>query len=113
MREYIKKINYALKTINSTRKEHICSKSGFDVIELESLAAQAISVMHRLCPRHRDILVKRYGLDGNSPKTLEAIAREYQLTRERIRQIQYEAIKKMLWGNIKNRTGSRDNPAAV
>ena len=113
MREHVKKINCALKIINSPRKEHICAKSGFDVIELERLAAQALAVLHRLCPRHRDILIKRYGLDGNDPKTLEAIASEYQLTRERIRQIQYTAIKKMLWRNIKNRPESREKAAAI
>ena len=113
MREHVKKINYALKIINSPRRSHLCVKNGFDMTELEHLAVQAISVLHRLCPRHRDVLVKRYGLDGNNPKTLEAIASEYQLTRERIRQIQYAAIEKMLWRKIKNRQESRENSAAL
>ena len=36
-----------------------------------------------------------YGLGGDAPKTLQAIGNEYKLTRERIRQIQNAALKKI------------------
>ena len=36
----------------------------------------------------KEILIKRYGLDGQAPRTLEEIAKEHNVTRERIRQIQ-------------------------
>lgn len=41
------------------------------------------------------ILQRRFGLDGNAERTLEDIGREVQLTRERIRQIENQALKKM------------------
>ena len=45
----------------------------------------------------------RFGLEDGTPKTLEEIAAMFDITRERIRQIQEEALKKMR-GNI----GERD-----
>ena len=43
--------------------------------------------------RDRTILAKRFGLLGFSPKTLEAIGKEHNLTRERVRQIEKESLK--------------------
>jgi|GEM_PF-474905 len=45
--------------------------------------------------RERDILIKRYGLDGTRPKTLEQTSRYIGRTRERVRQIQNHALKKI------------------
>jgi RNA polymerase primary sigma factor len=45
-----------------------------------------------LTERERNILSLRFGLEGNSPKTLEEVGEHYGLTRERIRQIQEEAL---------------------
>jgi RNA polymerase primary sigma factor len=45
--------------------------------------------------RESRILSMRFGLDNGSPKTLEEIATRFDVTRERIRQIQEEALKKM------------------
>ena len=45
--------------------------------------------------RSRHILRRRYGLEGNEAATLEAIGQELKLTRERIRQIEKDAIKKL------------------
>jgi RNA polymerase primary sigma factor len=56
-----------------------------------------------LTERERQILVMRFGLEDGTPKTLEEIAAKFDVTRERIRQIQEEALKKMR-GNI----GERD-----
>ena len=56
-----------------------------------------------LTERERQILVLRFGLEDGTPKTLEEIAATFEVTRERIRQIQEEALKKMR-GNI----GERD-----
>jgi len=56
-----------------------------------------------LTERERQILILRFGLEDGTPKTLEEIAAQFDVTRERIRQIQEEALKKMR-GNI----GERD-----
>jgi RNA polymerase primary sigma factor len=64
-------------------------------------AAQALrrkalwDVLKRLPDRERQVLVLRYGLCGEQPRTLEEIGRSFNLTRERIRQIESETIKKL------------------
>jgi len=45
--------------------------------------------------RERDVLIKRFGLFGESTQTLDAIGKDLNLTRERIRQIQLEALKSL------------------
>jgi len=48
-----------------------------------------------LTPRERKILRLRFGLDDDRPRTLEEVGREFGLTRERIRQIQTKALKRL------------------
>jgi RNA polymerase sigma factor (sigma-70 family) len=53
--------------------------------------------------REKAILTVRFGLDGGNPRTLEEVGRIYQLTRERIRQIEAKALEKLrlkcdIWG---------------
>lgn len=45
--------------------------------------------------RMRDVLGKRFGLKGGKKKTLEAIGKEYKITRERVRQIESDALKQL------------------
>ena len=45
--------------------------------------------------RDYEILVKRYGLDGDTPLTLSEAADEYQITRARVHQIEHKLLKKM------------------
>ena len=45
--------------------------------------------------RERKILTMRFGLDGNEPWTLDDIGSHFGLTRERIRQLQVEALRKL------------------
>jgi len=52
-------------------------------------------VFATLSDRERDILTLRFGLENDSPKTLEQIGQKYGLTRERIRQIESQGIKKL------------------
>lgn len=63
----------------------------------QSSATELASVTQRLLEtldaRSRDIVSRRYGLISNSPETLESIGREYSITRERVRQIQFQAGK--------------------
>jgi RNA polymerase sigma factor (sigma-70 family) len=48
-----------------------------------------------LGPREREVLVLRYGLEGNEPRTLESIGRLFGVSRERIRQIESRALRKL------------------
>jgi RNA polymerase primary sigma factor len=61
-----------------------------------SLRSHALQqALAALSERERQVLVLRYGLDDDEPKTLEEIGRRFGLTRERIRQIQVEALRRL------------------
>lgn len=45
--------------------------------------------------KERDIIMKRYGFSGEEPRSLSSIGNEYNLTKERIRQIEKEALLKL------------------
>ncbi len=53
------------------------------------------SVLDTLNPRERDVLKLRYGLDDGRMKTLEEIGQIFNVTRERIRQIEAKALRKL------------------
>lgn len=65
-----------------------------DLID-ESLREELSSVLDTLTVSEKDILVKRYGLDGNKPMSLHQIGEQYNLSKERIRQIEKKAIRKL------------------
>ena len=52
-------------------------------------------VLDTLTPRERKVLVLRYGLEDGKPRTLEEVGRQFNVTRERIRQIEAKAIRKL------------------
>ncbi|MGB9906381.1 MAG: RNA polymerase sigma factor RpoD/SigA [Candidatus Saccharicenans sp.] len=62
---------------------------------LQSLKEQLRKAIEQLSDRERAILSMRYGLDGQREYTLEEIGRHFKLTRERIRQIELRALKKI------------------
>jgi RNA polymerase primary sigma factor len=49
----------------------------------------------RLTEKEADVIKKRFGLEDDKPRTLEEIGKEYNITRERVRQIEAKAIKKL------------------
>ena len=51
--------------------------------------------LHALNNREREVLEMRFGLDDGNPKTLEEVGKHFAVTRERIRQIEAKALKKM------------------
>lgn len=53
-------------------------------------------VLRELSDKEREILILRFGLDGIAERTLEEIGRRYGVTRERIRQIEAKALKKLM-----------------
>jgi RNA polymerase primary sigma factor len=67
----------------------------FDRLVRENDTELVHAVLATLTPRENTILAMRFGLDDGKPKTLEEIGEQMGVTRERIRQIQEEALKKM------------------
>jgi len=59
------------------------------------LKEQLIGVLDTLTPREEKVLRLRYGLDDNRPRTLEEVGKEFNVTRERIRQIEAKALRKL------------------
>lgn len=51
--------------------------------------------LHTLEEREREVLTMRFGLDGEDPRTFDAIGRGFGLSSERIRQIEFKALKKL------------------
>ncbi|MGV3774707.1 MAG: sigma-70 family RNA polymerase sigma factor [Verrucomicrobiales bacterium] len=67
----------------------------YQMVEEKANNAMLREVMKDLDPREVTILRYRFGLDGDNEKTLEEVGRKFGLTRERIRQIQEIALKKL------------------
>jgi RNA polymerase primary sigma factor len=67
----------------------------FERVLKENDSAMLKEVFSTLSSRERTILTLRFGLEDDTPRTLEEIGGEFGVTRERIRQIQNEALKKL------------------
>src|ERR671918_764933 len=52
-------------------------------------------ILGALSARERRVLELRYGLDGNHPRTLDEVGRTFNVTRERVRQIENHSLKKL------------------
>jgi RNA polymerase primary sigma factor len=59
------------------------------------LKEQLISVLDTLTPREEKVLRLRFGLDDGRARTLEEVGKEFNVTRERIRQIEAKALRKL------------------
>jgi RNA polymerase primary sigma factor len=60
-----------------------------------SLKEQTAHVLHTLTPREEKIIKMRFGLEDGSEHTLEEVGLEFAVTRERIRQIEAKALRKL------------------
>ena len=68
----------------------------------ESLRKSLSNVLATLTPREESVLRMRFGLDTQVDLTLEEVGKNFSVTRERIRQIEAKAIKKMKHPNRKD-----------
>ena len=59
------------------------------------LKEQLLDVLDTLTPREEKVLKLRFGLDDGRARTLEEVGKEFQVTRERIRQIEAKALRKL------------------
>ena len=66
-----------------------------DVLAATMLKEHLISVLDTLTPREEKVLRLRYGIDDGRSRTLEEVGKEFNVTRERIRQIEAKALRKL------------------
>ena len=66
-----------------------------DVASRELLKAQLDNVLGELTERERKVLLLRFGLEDGRSRTLEEVGKEFNVTRERIRQIEAKALRKL------------------
>ncbi len=66
-----------------------------DVAAQTMLREQLIAALHKLTPREEKVIRLRYGLDDGKQRTLEEVGKEFNVTRERIRQIEAKALRKL------------------
>ena len=71
------------------------AKSPSDLVSFAMLREQLLSVLNTLTPREEKVLRLRYGIDDGRPRTLEEVGKEFNVTRERIRQIEAKALRKL------------------
>ena len=70
-------------------------KSPAESVAQDILKTQLLLVIETLTPREQKVIRLRYGLDDNHPRTLEEVGKEFNVTRERIRQIEAKALRKL------------------
>jgi RNA polymerase primary sigma factor len=66
-----------------------------DAVAVALLKEQLMEVLNTLTPREAKVLRLRYGLDDGKARTLEEVGKEFNVTRERIRQIEAKALRKL------------------
>lgn len=66
-----------------------------DVAAQTMLREQLLTALHKLTPREEKVIRLRYGLDDGKQRTLEEVGKEFNVTRERIRQIEAKALRKL------------------
>jgi len=65
------------------------------ILESQDLMLNMDQWLARLSEKHRDVLQRRFGLNGHQGATLEEVGKQVGLTRERVRQLQIEALEKL------------------
>jgi RNA polymerase primary sigma factor len=84
---------------NSDTILDLVDSSNYDMPEktmLENNLKEIISeVLYKLKPIERDVISRHFGLNGTPPLTLKEIGQKYNLTKERIRQIEHSALNKL------------------
>jgi RNA polymerase nonessential primary-like sigma factor len=107
LNERVTSVNASIgKDYETSVLEMIPDNSSLSISELldhSSIKGMLPNWLVQLSDRQQDIICERYGVCGHTPKTLEELSHKYGVTRERIRQIQKDALKKLNY--ILNETG--------
>ena len=79
--------------VNATKRNDAPAPA--DAASHTLLREQLGDVLKTLTPREEKVLRLRFGLDDGRPRTLEEVGKEFNVTRERIRQIEAKALRKL------------------
>ena len=74
---------------------HCCMNSSCKAADRAMVAQQINLALKSLTPREEKVIRLRFGLDDGRPRTLEEVGRQFNVTRERIRQIEAKALRKL------------------
>jgi RNA polymerase primary sigma factor len=77
------------------------AQTPFELLRDKNLLGEVDGLLEVLDSREKKIICKRFGLDGGKPRTLEAVSKDFGITRERIRQLQNIALAKLRRALIK------------
>ncbi len=66
-----------------------------EVAAQSMLREQLLNALHKLTPREEKVIRLRYGLEDGKSRTLDEVGREFNVTRERIRQVEAKALRKL------------------
>jgi RNA polymerase primary sigma factor len=75
--------------------EDVAAVSPLDSATSQSLAEATHEILASLTPREAKVLRMRFGIDMNTDHTLEEVGKQFDVTRERIRQIEAKALRKL------------------
>ncbi len=70
-------------------------ESPIDMATAEGLREATLEVLSTLTPREAKVLRMRFGIEMNADHTLEEVGKQFDVTRERIRQIEAKALRKL------------------
>jgi RNA polymerase primary sigma factor len=71
------------------------TKTAHEITEERNYHQTIQTIMQKLPPREQEIMAARFGLEGAEPMTLEEVGKVFQVTRERIRQIQNKTLRRL------------------
>ena len=71
------------------------SLSPSEIMQENGIKSNITDWLYQLSDKQREVICRRYGLCGYENSTLEQVAQELGVTRERVRQIQMDALKKL------------------
>ena len=98
LNERVESIDYLRNPQDRPMLETVADENMLDPSEQvagRDLSAKLERLLAQLSEKQRDVLVRRFGLHGRSTGTLEEVGAEIGLTRERVRQIQIEALARL------------------
>ena len=75
--------------------EDVDSPAPSDSASYSLLREQLSNILHTLTPREEQVIRLRFGLEDGRTRTLEEVGKQFQITRERIRQIEAKALRKL------------------